>query len=333
MKDKILITIVTRNNEVLLKHLIESIEKTDAGYSYDLLILDAESDDIRHLSTLDVLSKKYKVQRVVDDRVEKSYNVAWKENDDYKYYFFLHDDCHIQKKYWLRSFVERLNSGYYEGDIENSHLKNLPIGRVSIGNQFWRGYNSVKGHPVQCVYLKHVLDILYPGKTPQIFKLVDCDRLLVTNECLKSIDGFRNVNEFLEMKKNDIDKFNKICEVLNTYLLYFDVGMYPKEIYPPGECWSKLTQCTEYMDSIDPLIKGWRGVGLYDDGYLEQMHGFDTPKQHQYITHYGAPNYRQFIAKAFGSDQESIRKHFKNKIFLTKCDKLFEEYIKVNVNV
>ncbi|MBI2449312.1 hypothetical protein HYV49_03365 [Candidatus Pacearchaeota archaeon] len=327
MKNKILVTIVTRNNEVMLRHLIESIEKNDSGYEYDLLLLDTESDDKKHLFALDEFSKKYKVQTVVDDRVEVTYNIAWKENQDYQYYFFMHDDCHVERKDWLKVFVDRMNSGYYEQIIENTHFKNLPIGRVSIGNQFWRDYYSVKGHSVQCVFLKYALELIYPGKVPEIFKLVDCDRLLIKADCLFQIGGFRNIKEFVELKKQNIEIFDKLCNILNSYLPYPDEGMYPKEIYPPGEYWNKITLTTEYMDSIDPLIKGWRGVGLYDDGYLEQIHGFDVPRQHRYITHYGSPNYREFIAKKFNSNREEVRKYFKDKIFLIKCDKLFKEYL------
>lgn len=328
MKNKILVTIVTRNNETFLRHLVDSIEKTDAGFEYELLLLDASSDDKKQLFALEDLSKKYRVQTIVDDRVESSYNVSWRENKDYLYYFFMHDDCCIERTGWLKAFVDRMNSGYYENDIENTHFKNYPIGRVSIGNQFWREYSSVKGYSVQCLFLKYVLELIYPTKVPPIFKLGDCDRVLIRNECITDTDGFRNINEFVELKNKDIEKYNKLCEILNFYLNYPDEGMYPKEIYPPGECWSKLTLCTEFMDSVDPLIRGWRSVGLYDDGYLEQVHGFDEPYQHQYIIHYGATNFLEFISKKFNSDRKKIKSCMKDKIFLMKCDKLYKEYIK-----
>lgn len=330
MKNKVLVTIVTRNNETFLCHLINSIEKIDAGYEYDLLLLDASSDDKKHLLTLDEFSKKYRVQTVVDDRVEVSYNVAWKENKNYQYYFFMHDDCCVDRKGWLRAFIDRMNSKYYEKDIENTDFKNIPIGRVSIGNQFWRNYTSVKGYPIQCLFLKHVLELLYPNKVPEIFKLSDCDRLLVKNECLSETNGFRSIRDFVELKEQNIEMFNKLCDILNAHLLYPDEGMYPKELYPPNGCWNKFTFTSEFLDSVDPLIRGWRSVGLYDDGYLERIHGFDVPVQHQYIIHYGATNILEFLAKKFNCDRKKVKVFMKDKIFLMKCNKLIKEYNEKN---
>jgi hypothetical protein len=81
------------------------------------------------------------------------------------------------------------------------------------------------------------------------------------------------------------------------------------------------------MSSIDPLIEGFRTVGVSDDGYLEQVDGFDNPKGHDVILHLGSPNFREFIAKKMNSDKEEIRKHFNNKIMLLKCLKLFNDYL------
>ena len=179
MKDKILLTVVTRNNPVLLSHLVDSIEKNDAGFPYDLLLLDAESDNIQHLNVLEKLSKRYMVQRIADDRVEASYNVAWEQNRDYKYYLFMHDDCHVERENWLKVFVGRMNSGHCEEIIKNTHLKALPIGKVCLGNQFYRSYTSVLNFPVQCVFLEKCLELLYPDKVPKIFKYCDCDICLL----------------------------------------------------------------------------------------------------------------------------------------------------------
>ena len=328
MKNKVLITIVTRNNKVLLLHLLDSIERFDAGYDYDVLLIDAESDNKDYLLCLEKLSKKYKVQRVIDDRVETSYDTAWRTNKNYKYYYFMHDDCCILKENWLKAFVDKMNSGHCEEEITNTHLRYFPIGKVSEGNHFWRSYSSVKGFPVQCLFMKPILEILYPGKVPEIFKQTEMDRVLFKNECLLATDGVRNLKEFEELQRLDKEKFSAIFDILNSHLTYFDEGSYPKEIYPSGQCWNKFSLVTEFLDSIDPLIHGWRGVGLYDEGYLEQIHGKANPRQYKYIAHYGNPCFIEFVAKQFKSPSKDVRKHFGNKVFLMKMDMLINEYNK-----
>lgn len=327
MKDEVLITIVSRNNPALLQHLFSSIERYSAGYNYKIVIADATSDNISQLVALEALSEKYEIQIVPNDRVEANYNRVWKENREYKYYFFLHDDMSVNRNDWLKVFVDRLNSGHSESIIENTHLKNLPIGKVCLGNQPWRSYDSILGYPVQCVFLKHALEVLHPGKVPQIFKYCDGDRVLISNECLVATNGFRHVGEFQELKFSNSDLYQKLCLVLNEHLKYNDEGMYPKSIYPAGECWNKFTLLGEFLNSIDPLLAGYRTVGLYDDGYLEQIHGFDVPYQHKYVTHFGSPNCREFLGKKFNTDKEEIKKRFNDKVFLMKCDRLVKEYI------
>lgn len=327
MKDEILVTVVSRNNPVLLQHLFSSIERYSAGYNYKIVIADATSDNPVQLKILETLSKKHEIQIVPNDRVEANYNRVWEQNKDYKYYFFLHDDMSVNRNDWLKVFVDRLNSGYSESIISNTHIKDYPIGKVCLGNQPYRSYDSILGYPVQCIFLKHVLEILRSGKVPQIFKYCDGDRVLISNECISATKGFRHVGEFKELKTSNSDLYQNLCLVLNEHLRYNDDGMYPKSMYPPGECWNKFTLLGEFLNSIDPLLAGFRTVGLYGDGYLEQIHGFDIPYQHRYIAHFGSPNVKQFIAKKLNSDQEEVKKCFNDKIFLMKCDKLIKEYI------
>jgi hypothetical protein len=80
------------------------------------------------------------------------------------------------------------------------------------------------------------------------------------------------------------------------------------------------------MCNIDPLIGGYRTVGLEGEGYLEQIHGYDEPWGHNYIHHYGAPNFKQFLAKSFNTDPVEVVKHFNDKIFLLKADSLLKKY-------
>lgn len=326
MKNKVLMVAVTRNHPVQLQNLIDSMNLHCSGYDYDFLIVDASSDNLTHLKILDKLSKKYNILSAPNNRVEANYNFAWERNKDYEHYLFLHDDSCINKDNWLKIYIDRMNSGYCEDIIKNTHLCGLPIGKVCVGTQPWRSYSSMLGYSVQCLFLKEVLDIIRPGKAPQIFKYGDGDRVLVNNECMNDTKGFRHIGEFKQLELSDKKTFDEISVVLDKYLQYYDVGCYPKDLYPPGLCWAKFSLTSEFLNSIDPLLSNWRTVGLCDDGYLEQIHGFDVPYSHNVIHHYGSPEFRQFLAKNFNTDMEEVRKCFENKVFLMKCDKLFKQY-------
>lgn len=332
MKDKILTIIVSRNNPVLLRYMFDTIERYSAGYDTDIVIADASSDQPAQLKVLEGLSKKYTIQTVPNGRVETNYSLVWKERKDYRYYFFLHDDMSINANDWLKVFVDRINSRYSEPIIENTHLKSLPIGKVCLGHQPWRSYDSILGYPVQCLFLKHALDFLYPSKTPEIFKYCDGDRVLISNECITATNGFRHTEEYKDLKTQNPQMYEKLCSILHQYLQHADEGMYPKSLYPAGECWNKLTLLSEFLNSIDPLLSGYRTVGLYGTGYLEQINGFDVPYQHRFITHLGSPNVRQFLGRKLNTDKEEIKKHFNDKIFLMKCDKLVREYINTHTD-
>jgi len=331
MKDEVLVVIVTRNNSALLEFELESMRKHDAGYPHEILILDAESTDKKHLKLLDKLSKKYRVETVPNGRVETNYNRAWEQNKDYSYYFFNHDDTCMTKDNWLKMFVDRMDSGYYEKIIGNTHFKDFPIGKVGVGTQFWRSYDSVMGQPVQCLFLREVLDLIRPGKTPQIFKYSDNDRVLVKNQCLVDTNGHRNIEDFVKMKEENSKLFYEIVTILEKFLPYYDEGAYPIDKYPPGETWNKFCLVSEYLGSIDPLIEGWRTVGLSNDGYLEQIMGFDIPYSHHVVYHFGSPEMREFLGRHFDTDKEEVKKHFCEKPFLIKCDRLIREYLNSNV--
>jgi len=330
--NKVLIIYVTRNNPVLLQHSFESFSKYDAGYSYEFLIVDHQSDNPQQLNVLENLSKKHKVVTYDNNRVEVSFNKAYQENKNYKYYFFLHDDVSANKDNWLKVFIDRMNSGYVEKIVENTEFAKFPIGRVAAMHQPWRSYSSILGYPVQCLFLEKVLEIMRPGKVPQMFKHCDPDRCLITNECLATTNGIRNLDEFKDMfYKSDMEglKFGKITKVLEEYLPYYDEGIPPKNLYPPGQWWNKLTLTSEFLNSTEPLITGYRTVGLEGDGYLEQIHGYDEPWGNDFIHHFGMPNVKQFLAKVFNGDAEEISKNFNNKVFLLKSDKAIKDYFKL----
>jgi hypothetical protein len=144
---------------------------------------------------------------------------------------------------------------------------------------------------------------------------------------LRDTNGLRNVEEFKKIKEENPLLYSSVCRALQKYLTYPDSGISPKYLYPAGEMWNKLCLLSEMMNSVDPLIHGWRTIGI-DDGYVEQIHGFDNPVGHKFVHHYGSPNMKEFIGKIMNAKKEDVPKFLNNKIFLMKCDKAIKERLK-----
>jgi hypothetical protein len=330
MQDKVLVTVVTHNNHVLLEHFVRSLERHDAGYPYELQICDNSSEDKAHLNLLDKFAGKYKITTCENDRVEGSFLKSYTWNPGYKYYFFAHDDTFISSNGWLLKYIERLKSNHVEKQIENTEFAKLPVGRVGALHQPWRTWDNMMGMPIQCLFVRDFLHGQFPPhKVVQQFKYVDPERVLYTNECLEKARIW-TVGEFFDLKQNPNLKhiYDLACESLNRYCGYPDEGIAPKSKYPPGECWNKITMLTEFMNSVGPLNHGFRSIGLEGDGFMEQIDGFDSPWGHKYIHHYGSANIKRFLGKYFGTSGEEIHKkiYSKDKVFLVKCDMILKEY-------
>ncbi|MDO8659944.1 MAG: glycosyltransferase family A protein [Candidatus Parcubacteria bacterium] len=329
--DKVLVVVVTRNNSVLLQNMFDSFAKYDPGFPCDFLIVDHQSTDENQQIVLERLAKKHRIVIYENDRVEVSFNRAYQENQDYSFYFFLHDDSAANKNGWLKVFVDRMNSGYFEKIIENTHYKDLPIMRVGALHQPYRSYTSILGYPVQCVFLEPALKVLNKD-IPSIFKYCDSDRVLVKKQCLQMSFGVPNLDNFKKIEKDNPKTFELLCETLNKYLYYRDEGVPPLEKYPSDFFWRKILLLSEFLNSIEPLNCGFRTVGLEGDGCLEAIDGYDEPWGHNFIHHFGAPNMCEFLAKKFNTDAKEIKKQFNNKIFLLKAEKLIKEYFERKIN-
>jgi hypothetical protein len=330
MKDKALVIAVSYNNPILLEHVFRSYDLYDPGYECDYLVVDHHSSDLKQKYVLDKLAKKHSVALYDNNRVEVSFHKAWQENPDYKYYFFLHDDAAANRDNWLKVFIDRLNSNYAEEFIQDTDLVNLPVGRVGAMHQPWRNYSTILGHPVQCLFLEDFIKVFTNQEPPKMFKYADPDRCLVSNECLQKTNGVMNIQFFKTMKEESPSLYASLCDALNAFLKYPDEGIPPRNIYPPNECWNKFTMASEFLNSIIPLMSGYRTIGLEGDGFLEQIHGYDVPYGSNYLHHYGQPNVKEFFAKQFNTDVNEVVKHFNDKIFLLKCDKIIKDYYKEN---
>jgi len=163
---------------------------------------------------------------------------------------------------------------------------------------------------------------------PAMFKYADNDRVLTHNQCLKDTNGLMTLKKFADMQIEDEEKFKRVAQILDQYLPYRDEGIAPRGLYPAGKWWNKLCLLSEFMTSVDCLISGQRVVGREGDGYLEQLHGFNILWGHNYIHHYGSPNFKQAIGKEMKANPEDVPKHLNNKVFLMKCDKMIAEYLR-----
>jgi hypothetical protein len=316
---KTLVVIATRNNPTLLISLIKSMEKFDAGFPYDLIIADNSSDDKKHLDLLATLSEKYNVIKCENDRAESTFEFISKQYiDTYDYFFFCHEDCLVYKDNWLKAFIDRTKSNFHEHVIDTAHIRQYQIGRVSSIHQ---PYKDCSGTP----FLKACLEVLQ--KNILIFKYSDMERVLYTQDCLKT-SGLFNLNYFKNLEKIDIILFRQLKEKLDKYLAYPDEGMGPKDKYPAGQSWCKFMLLSEFLNSIWPLLHNFRTVGLEGEGYAEDRDGYDIPWGQNYIIHYGSPNVKKYLAKCFNTTPELIhQKIYSNDgIFLLQASKKIMEH-------
>lgn len=317
---KILVVVVTRNNPELLKHAVSKYQEHPPGVDCDYLIVDASSDSPRQRLVLEKQPLGH-VAFLENDRVEVNFEYSWRRSPGYSHYFFAHDDNVPIADNWLLPFWERMHSGYVEPDCPEKY-RALPIGRVGGLSQYWRSYDNVRGYSVQCQFLKHAIEAATGEPAPPMFKYADCDRVLVSQECLEATKGLVTLNSFA-------NKRDELCKIFDHFLHYNDEGMYPISKYPPGKHWNKLTLLSEFMNSVMPLLRGYRTVGVDSDGYLEQIHGEDVPWGNRYIAHYGGPNSVKALAKHFGTDPASVKRKLNDPVLLVKSYKYLREYYDV----
>lgn len=315
-----LVVIVTRNNPALLEHALQKYQKHPPGTSCDYLIVDASSDDPKQLQLLE-RQQLGGVLHCANDRVECNYNQAYRNKPGYDFYFFCHDDNVPIADNWLRPFLERLQSGYVEPECPPEY-RDLPIGRVGGLCQFWRFYDSVKGYPVSSTFLEPCVKAITRKPAPKMYKYADCDRVLISAECLQATKGFVTLRSYEE----DDELFSDLCMWIQMFLHYPDEGMYPKTRYPPGGYWNRLTLLSEFMNSVLPLTLGYRTVGVEGDGFLEQIHGFDEPWANRFVAHYGGPNSLAALAKHFGGTPAQMKERMADRAFLIKAYNYFRSY-------
>ncbi len=311
------VIIVTRDNPVLLNHALSKYQEHPPGVDCDFHILDAESTSDRQKDLLVNQTLGHAIS-VPNDRVEVNFDRGWRRFPGYDYYFFCHDDNVPIRDDWLAPFVRRFEGHGFDVTAPPEYA-HLPVGRVGALTQFWRSYTNVAGFPVACQWLKPCIEAVTNEEAPTMFRYSDCDRVLVSKECLEATNGLTTLTSW-SYKRQELQN------IFDTHLNYGDEGMYPKSKYPPGGYWNRFTLLSEFMNSVLPLMHGYRTVGVNHDGFLEQIHGEDVPWGHANIAHYGAPNAVSALAKHFGTDAATVKSRLNDPVLLVRAYNYFRSY-------
>lgn len=306
--------VVTRNNPILLNEFFHSFHnRTYLKPPCDLIIADNSSDDINQLNLLkrisDSNSKNIKIMTCPNDRVEVTFDYVSKQYiEDYSNFIFFHDDSEFFSCFWLQDYIKKITTG---------------VGRVSACHQPYRDFLTCEGYSMPSLFLKEILEIY--GINIEKYKYSDIDRTLYTQDCLREC-GIWNVKYF----KDNSHEIEKIKHILDKYLPYYDEGTYPKNLYPSGYYWNKLSLLCEFLNCVIPLSKGFKTVGLDDKDYLEQRDGDNIPFGSKSILHWGAPHVKKYLASKMETTAEEIHKkiYSNDKIFHMKSLKLIKDYYK-----
>lgn len=106
---RVAIIIPTKNHGELLRQCVESIERTVKQTSYEIVVIDHESDDPRTLAYLEHLQDKHRVLRYegpFNFSAINNWAVSQLAEDDYTHYLFCNNDIEAVDAGWLERMVE-----------------------------------------------------------------------------------------------------------------------------------------------------------------------------------------------------------------------------------
>lgn len=323
LKDKVLVSFCSYNAPHFLEHLVDSIDKHDAGYPFDLLILDNTSDNKLQLKLLEKYSKKYRVETKPNyGRAQGGYNYAWTKNQDYKYYFFLHDDSAILRDNWLKLAVDRIEDESYE---ENLLLKlHVPVGKVGFQTYEWGDRQKYfrTGYPQIFKYMQPIADILEVD-VPYFYQHVNDDKYLIKNELLQKMGRVWNIEHFKQMEIKDDPRWKEIHQ------WFIDNGMHNSTPFAPhdryGPNYHTFQTVSEFLSDIAPMRYGYRTHCVLGDGYCQEESGWSNFRGNEYIAHYGDHVVFKRLSLLLNSPEEQVRAKFKDKTFLTICDNMIRK--------
>ncbi len=322
MKDKVLISFSSYNSPWFLENLIFTYEQTEAGYDHDLLIIDHSSTDKAQLRLLEKYSKKYRVEtRPNYGRAQGSYEYAWQNNKDYKYYFFMHDDSAFIKNNWLKLAVDRINDNFVERE-EIEQFSHFPIGKVGFQCYEWQDkYKYLRtGHRTIFWYMDF-LQSIYDIEIPSFYQHINDDRFLVKNDLLKLSNKIWNIEHFKQIE--DSDWFVQIEKEFDKR------GIINKDPFPPdnryGWRYHTFQTVSEFQNDIMPMRYGYRTHCVVGNGYCQEELGWNSFWGNEYVAHFGSHNVFKRLALLFNTSEENIRNSYKNIAALRKFTNLIKQ--------
>lgn len=314
MKEKCLVSFCSYDAPWFLETLMDSLTRYDAGYSFDILILNHSSTNPLQLKLLEKYSKNHRVEtRPNLGRAQGGYDYAWQNNKDYKYYFFLHDDSVILRDNWLKIAIERVNDLTIESQLQSLDYAQLPVGKVGFQGYEWQNkYQYLRtGYRTVFHYMDEVADILNV-KIPSHYQHLNDDRLLYTNECLQQIGNIYNCQYFKDRENSKefqlITQFFERRNLVNT-------TPFPPYTY----LYHAFQTVSEFLNDINAMRYGFRTHVVNGPGYCQEELAFNSFWGNEYVAHFGDHVVFKGLSRVFNIDEDSIRNKFKDKTFLKIC--------------
>ena len=329
IKNKVLVSFCSYNQPHFLEHLVDSIDRHDAGHPFDLLIYDNSSTDKEQLKLLEKYSKKYRVEtRPNYGRAQGAYNDAWQNNKDYKLYFFLHDDSAIIRDNWLGVAAKRIEGIAVESVLQfnglPTHLLNVPVGKVGYQAYEWGNkYQYFRTHyPQVFKYMDPIADIL-DVKIPEMYQHINDDKILYKNELLQKMGKIWNIEDFKKMELNNDERWHKIDK------WFIDNNLENYDPFPPNERYGpkyhKFQTVSEFLNDIAPMRYGYRTHCVEGEGYCQEHEGWNNFRGNNYIVHYGDHVVFKRLSLLLNQPEQAVRNKFKDKIFLQICDNIIKK--------
>lgn len=338
IKNKTLVSFSSYNSPHFLEHLVESIERHDAGESFDLLIVDHNSDNPEQNKLLEKYAKKHRIEkRENHGRAQGSYNYVWQNNKDYKYYFFMHDDSVILKNDWLKKAVNRVNDQSLEKVLNENETTFMcgytnkphqnPVGKVGFqafewgnGRKYFRTqYNQTFWNILNAVKFLNI-------QIPNYYQHINDDKILYTNECLQAINHIWNIEDWKQKELANDPIW------LNIQDWFRQNGLYNNDPFPPyeryGSDYHTFQTISEFLNDIAPMQNGFRTHCILGDGYCQEELSWNSFWGNEYIAHYGDHVVFKRLSLLMKSPEQEIRKRFKDKVFLNICDNIIKKETK-----
>lgn len=324
--DKVLVAFSTYNAPSFLGHLISTIDRFDPGYDCDILVLDHCSTDDSQLRLLDKISSRYRVEtRPNLGRAQGGYEYAWKNNPNYRYYFFLHDDSSIIRDNWLLAGIHRIEDTSLEPELQHPDLADvaaLPVGKVGYQAYRWGTNESYleNGRPCIFNYIRPLANQLHIP-IPRYYQHIGDDRILLKNELLQAAGHIANLEDYRD--ENNREQLNLIDSFFSQK--YPGNGwIQPRNTYFDAD-WDGVQTTCEFLNDIMAMRYGYRTHCLLGPGYSQEDIGWSSFWGSEYVNHFGAHSVFKRLSLLLKMPEEMVRFRYRERSFLALCDTLIRK--------